>query len=221
MAVNDMKHRIAALDVAVAARLSCERMLHVRGVRHMAERMAAVLFTPDELAEGDPSLAERVAAAALLHDVAKEESFEKQLQLVRRFGIMESEDEARRYKAVIHGMTAACLIPEEFPFYAIADVQEAVSWHTTGKPHMDVLGAIIFVADYIEDGRAYAASVAARRFFFDGAQGKSREEMKAHLDHTVFLILQQTIEYLTEKKRPIHPTTFATFDFYRQKLKTV
>ncbi len=219
--MSDKEKRLAALEAEVSARLSDKRMLHVRGVRSMAQKMAALLLTPQELSSGEPDLDERIAAAALLHDATKEESFEKQLQLVRQFGIMESEEEARRYGAVIHGMTAAKLIPHRFPFYALPDILDAVTWHTTGHANMNLLGAVIYVADYIEEGRMYPASIAARRFFFEGAAQKSREDMRAHLDRTVLFVLQQTVDYLSAKEREIHPATFETLAFYRQKTATV
>ena len=75
--------------------------------------------------------------------------------------------------------------------YGIEDEEicSAVRYHTTGKPAMSVLEAIVFTADYIEPGRKVLSNFKLIRSmaFVD-------------LDEAVYLILKNTLSYLNDEK---------------------
>lgn len=146
---------LAALRADVVSRLSPGRAEHTLGVERAAAYMAERLC-PEKL----PLL----RAAALLHDITKEYSFEKQLKICDEFGIILRDDEMASPQ-VLHAITAAAVIPVEYPSFASPELCGAVRWHTTGRADMTTAEKIIFLADYIEDGRKYAGCVALRTSF--------------------------------------------------------
>ena len=90
-----LNERLSAVEGFVRNHLSDRRAAHTFCVADMAERILsfAGMAFEDEIVEaakevGTPSFREQLMAASLLHDVTKEESFEKQLQVLENFAIM-------------------------------------------------------------------------------------------------------------------------------------
>lgn len=148
-----------ALGACVAARLSPYRWAHTQGVEKMTARLAELL-APDD--------ADWLRAAALLHDITKEESNDSQLRLLAEAGITLRPDEAASPKTW-HAITAPIVIAAEFPDLATPPLLSAVRWHTTGHAGMSVGEAIVYLADYIEEGRAFADCVSLREAFWGAA----------------------------------------------------
>ncbi len=217
--MNKDKVALYLLECAVEKRLSASRMAHTRRVRDEALCILDTLLPFLPLSryerENTPAFRESLAAAALLHDVTKEESFEKQLQLLQKSAIMTDAQEAARFSPVLHAFTAACVIPDLFPEYARKDVLDAVYYHTTGTENMSLMTTIVFLADYIEKGRTFTSCIAARQFFYDKKDIKNEAEALLHLNKTVLLVLERTVSYLGKKGQPIHPATCKALDFYR------
>lgn len=103
------RERLAA---EVQKRLSPRRFAHTKGVEETAAAMAA-LYCPEK--------EEMLRAAALLHDVTKELPQEEQKEILARHGVTLRADEAAAPE-VLHGMTAALIIPEEFPTFAAPEL---------------------------------------------------------------------------------------------------
>ncbi|MBR6709320.1 MAG: nicotinate (nicotinamide) nucleotide adenylyltransferase [Clostridia bacterium] len=101
------REALAALRASLAGRLSPARYAHTLGVEQTALRIGALLL-PDQLY--------RLRAAALLHDLTREESVQKQLKILKESGIMLS-DHAVASSALLHAVSAAALIARD-PAYA-------------------------------------------------------------------------------------------------------
>ena len=153
------------LRACMAARMSPYRMAHTLGVEKMTARLAA-LFAPDD--------APWLCAAALLHDITKEEKNEKQLQLLAAAQITLRPAEAASPKTW-HAITAPLVIAAEFPAFATEPLLSAVRWHTTGRAGMTLGEAIVYLADYIEEGRSFPDCVTLREMFW----GKDPAKMDA------------------------------------------
>ena len=136
---------LTALREALAQNMSEKRYRHTLGVESMAIRLGE-LYCPEQI----PCL----RVAALLHDLTKEETFEKQLQLCQQFGII-IDDLDKMAPKTFHARTAAALIPVAYPEFADRMVIDAVRWHTTGHKGMTLTENLIYLADYIDDTRKF------------------------------------------------------------------
>lgn len=149
---------INQLRDTVSSTLSPHRLRHTLGVEQMSLDIGKE-FTLD------PYDLILLRCAALLHDITKEYSFEKQLKICSEFGIILRNDEIS-CPPVLHAITAAAIIPTQYPNFNIPKIVSSVRWHTTGKRDMSLLEKIICFADYIEYGRQYASCVKARNSFW-------------------------------------------------------
>ena len=198
-----------SLAKEVAKRLSTHRMAHTLRVREMAALMCERL-----------SIAEHteIEAAALLHDVAKEESLEQQLHLALESATIDNMAEGELYAPVLHGYAAIPLICREFPAFATENILDAVCYHTTGKPQMSVFTAIVFLADYIEAGRKQPSCIEARELFFEKTAQGSIDERSRALDECVCFALEKTKAFLESSHSAMHPDTESALIYYQSKL---
>lgn len=183
-----------SLRSEVKGMMSEKRFLHVLGVERMAETLGE-LYMPNEV----PTL----RAAALLHDITKEYSLEKHLQIYQRCGIMSYGADLCMPKTM-HAKTAAALIPELFPSFATDEVISAVRWHTTGRAEMTLIEKLIYLADYIDDTRRFEDCVKLRAMFFDAEPSNmTADERMRHLDRVMIESFDLTIQGLIQDKMPI------------------
>ena len=198
-----MKFDETALDrlrESVREGMSEKRFRHTAAVEKMAARLGE-LYAPDKI--------DILRAAALLHDITKEYSSEKQLQICREFGIIISKQDILTPKT-FHAKTAAALIPTRYPEFAEPEVISAVRWHTTGRADMSLLEKIVYLADYIDESRTFPDCVALRNLFWDAVPEKmSPEEREAHLDQVLIRSFDMTLAGLIEDGAPVSDDTFS------------
>ena len=140
--------QLSELRERVRPYLSQERYAHTLSVEGECAYMASILM---------PEREGSLRAAALLHDIAKKLTYEKQLNYIRDCDILDmSKRKTRIIPAVAHAPAGAAMVTAHFPEYADADIVSAVRYHTTGHDGMTVFEAIVFLADYIEPTRKYA-----------------------------------------------------------------
>lgn len=199
------EERLEALHREVSARLSAARFSHTLGVERAAIWMGERLCPQDI-----PML----RAAALLHDVTKEYSFEKQLKICCEFGIILRADE-KNSPQILHAITAAAIIPAEFAEFATPTLIGAVRWHTTGRADMTLAEKIIFLADYIEDGRKYPDCEALRESFMRELETAPQETAAraACLDHAVLSELRGTLRSLSARDLPVNEDTLRAEEY--------
>lgn len=172
----------------VYARLKPKRVPHVAGVEAEAVRLA-------EKWGEDVSDAR---TAAILHDVTKKEELAAQLAICERYGY-EPDEEERVSTALLHSKTGALTAKYEF---GVSDrVENAIRWHTTGKPDMTRLEKIVYLADMIEPTRTYPGVDDLRR------------EAYIDLDSAVALGLRRTVEHLGEEGMSVHPNSLAALNY--------
>ena len=108
----------------------------------------------------------------------------------------------------LHALTAAALIPSEYPDFAYDEIISAVRSHTTGSENMSVTDEIIYLADWIEENRTFEGCVALRNYFWDAEPQKmSKRELSMHLKKTLLLSFDKTIKELTDEGLPIDINT--------------
>ncbi len=189
---------------SVSGSMSQKRFIHTAAVEEMAARLGA-LYAPDKI--------DILRAAALLHDITKEYSAEKQLQTCQAFGIIIAKQDILTPKT-FHAKTAAALIPVLYPDFADGEVIDAVRWHTTGHADMTVIEKLVYLADYIDESRTFPDCVALRAMFWDAQpQNMGEAERMAHLDRVLIRSFDMTLHSLIEDGAPISDDTFAARNY--------
>ncbi len=206
-AMNDFM--LADLRESVKRRMNPKRFDHTLGVEIAAEKIGEI-YLPDRVSE--------LRCAALLHDVTKNETTEKQLQYLEEFGIME-KDFYTRYPALLHGVSASLIIPKEYPQFVTSDIISAVRWHTTGRAGMSDFEAVIKLADLIEDGREYEDIARIREEFWSAPFTRmTGTEKMLHLYKTVVRSTDNTISYLVKNASYIDMCTVECRNYYLEKI---
>ena len=178
----------------VLEHLDEHRVAHVAGCESEAVRLAMHWGEDAELA----------AEAGILHDITKSLSYEQQLQLCEKYGIINNNSELDAPK-LLHAKTGAAMARELF---GVSDtVYEAIRWHTTGKPDMSLFEKILYLADYIEPTRD-----------FEGIN-ELRELAFTDLDGAMVLGLGMTIDEIRRSGREPYVDTLDAYAWYKEKEK--
>jgi len=194
------EQQLSLLRRLIPAYMSGKRLTHTYGVEREIASLCA-LYAPEEEF--------LLRAAALLHDITKERTLEKQLQLCEEFGIIYT-DEDKRMPKTFHARTAVEVIRRDFPEFACDTVLGAVRWHTTGHAGMTVGEKLLYLADYIEDTRTFESCVKLRRSFYDGLEKAKGESGRRRLLQNIMIeSFDMTIMDLIDEDSPIHPDTVA------------
>ena len=162
--------------------LSSQRIAHTAGCEHEAVQLA-------KLWGEDP---EKAAVAGILHDSTKNLSYEEQLILCDKYGII-LDNAQRENPKLLHAITGAALAKDRFG--VSEEISQAIRWHTTGKPDMTTLEKIIYLADYIEPTRD-----------FEGVE-QLRELAYEDLDKALALGLEMSLEELRRQNVEPHRDT--------------
>ena len=202
--------QINALRERVSASMSEWRFRHTAEVEIMAARLGE-LYAPSKI--------DVLRVAALLHDITKEKSRQEQLEILACHG-EDMDTWSAESPKTLHAVTAALILPEEFPKYATDEVVSAVRNHTTGAPDMSLLDMLIYLADYIDMSRDYRDCVELREFFW----GKAPEEMcepdrLCHLYATVVKSIDMTLNSLITEQSVISVATVETRNAILKKIK--
>lgn len=170
------------------------RVAHVAGCESEAVRLAMRWGEDPELA----------AEAGILHDITKNLSFDEQLQLCEKYGIINDNSELEAPK-LLHAKTGAALARDLF---GVSDtVYAAIRWHTTGKPDMSLFERILYLADYIEPTRD-----------FEGID-ELRELAFTDLDGAMVLGLGMTIDEIRRSGHEPYIDTLDAYAWYKEKEK--
>ena len=188
---------LAKLRKEMEQTLERKRYEHTLGVAYTAANLAMIHGVD----------VEKALTAGMLHDCAKCMSHHKQLSLCRKNKIVLSEIETENHSPLLHAKAGSCLARKK---YGITDeeILQAISYHTTGRPHMSPLEKIIYIADYMEPGRAELPNMAAVR-------GLAFQ----NLDECLYRILKDSLDYLKTKDLTIDTMTEKTYEYYKKKLK--
>ncbi len=174
--------------------LSIERYIHTMGVVKTALRMAGI-YNAD---------VDKVHTAALLHDCAKDFPAEMKRRFCKEFHVP-VDDIMLSCIDLTHPFLGAEVAKRE---YGVEDEEalDAIRYHTTGRKNMGIIEKIVFLADYIEPNRKN----------FEGLE-EAREICFKDIDKAMALVLRQTVEYVKERKRPLHPLSLEALSYYENK----
>ncbi len=140
-----------------------------------------------------------VIVASYLHDATKINSEEENRALASNLlyeGIP---------NACIHAFSAAVLANEEFGIDDI-DILNSIKYHCSGRKNMSLLEKVIYVSDFIEDGRKFVSD-------------ELRVIARTNIDKAVYLIMIQTRNYLLKNKKMFSSETEEAILYYQEKLE--
>ena len=165
-------------------RLSERRYVHSAGV-------AASAYILAEKYGYNPKKAE---LAGWLHDCAKEMKLEEMQDIIDEQNL-QVDEYMRSSRALLHGPAGSIMAKT---IYGIKDrdIQNSIFFHTTGRPQMELLDKIIFLADYIEPSRDFPGINIIRR------------NAQKNLDTAVLSAYDATIRHLLDQKEYIYELTF-------------
>ena len=176
-----------ALRDAVRSHMDERRYRHTLGVekemRYLAEALA-------------PELLFEASAAALLHDITKSLSWDAQKEYCRKNGLPMDADEMLA-PALLHAKTGAHYAQREYPAFATSMVVDAISRHTTACPPLSLVAAMLFVADFTEEGRDYPDCIDLRN------QLHSKPLTIEHFKQVLLRAMDLSLEELIRERRPI------------------
>ena len=171
------------------AYLEPQRIAHVVGCESEAVMLAKTWGE-------DPDTA---ATAGILHDITKKYRGEEQLNLCRKYGIVFDEAEAKN-TAILHARTGAAMARELF--HVSEEIQDAIRWHTTGKPDMTTLEKILYLADFIEPTRDFPG--------LDELRGLSYK----NLDDAMALALSLSMGDIRRRGHEVYKDTLDAYRWY-------
>lgn len=182
--INDYDKYLILLD----ERLNTKRFIHSLNVSRAAVDLARK-YGVDE---------EKARLAGLLHDVCKNDSAEKQLQMIQDFGIILDDVQATVPK-LWHAICGRVFTENELHI-TDKDILNAILYHTTARAKMSSLEKIIYLADFISDERD-----------FKGVESL-RKAANKDLDKAIYKCLEFSIFDLVKRKMPVHINTIKAFN---------
>ncbi len=140
---------------------------------------------------------QKAALTALTHDIGKELAYEEKLKYAKDKNI-EIDEIERKSPGLLHGKIGANIVKEKYAFSK--DMQDAIKYHTTGHPNMDLLAKIIFVADKIEETRDYEDVEKVRKLAFED------------INKCIIYILNYNIKANTKNGKLVHENSILTIE---------
>ncbi|CUX50695.1 bis(5'-nucleosyl)-tetraphosphatase (symmetrical) YqeK [Clostridium sp. C105KSO13] len=188
------------MDDIIGIQKKLEKNLRPERYRHTI----GVMYTAASLSMCHGENMEKAMLAGLLHDCGKGYPIKKQIKQCREYKIPLTESELMM-PALIHAKLGAYLTEHEYNIKD-AEILNAITFHTTGRPDMTLLEKIIYIADYIEPGRMKIPVLDQVRYI-----------AFSNINEAVAISADSTITYLKKMGRDIDPMTVRTYEYYSKK----
>ena len=141
---------------------------------------------------------EKMKIAGIAHDIAKEFSRNKMLQLSEKYDV-ELDEIEKKHISLIHSKLGAEIAKRDFG--CTEDICEAIKWHTTGKEDMSIMEKILFMADATGKDRKYDNT----KYLYNLA--------KTNLDAAVRDLLKDCIKEVLDRNIVVHPNSIKAFNY--------
>ena len=188
-----MSELFSEADVQNSLELLIYRMIEARLPHKRFQHTLRVLETAQKLCllyGGDRS---KMRLAALLHDYAKPLGFDQMIDAITAAGLQVPPD-AASYPEILHADASAALAITEFNIND-PDIIKTIRSHTVGNDSLSIEDKVLYLADYVEDGRD-----------FPGV-GELRELTYKDMDAAMLLGCDMSILELVARRKLIHPMT--------------
>ena len=147
----------------------------------------------------------KAGQAGLMHDLAKFFKPEKLLALAEHHGL-DIDPVCRSSPHLLHAEVGAVVARETF---GVTDPQilAAIANHTLGRPGMDGLSCVVFLADSLEPGRGKSEELE-----------RLRSLCLTNLNEAVWRSADFSLQYLLRSQQLIHPRTVMTRNWFLQEV---
>lgn len=173
------------------------RYLHSRGVMKMALKLNEQYNLKVE--------EDKIILASLLHDVTKNYSNEENLEILNKYYENNVDNDLLLSPAIWHAITGMVIANEKYHIIE-EDILNAIKFHTTGRPKMSNLEKLIFLSDFIEEGR----------------QGKHYEEVrelaKKNLEVAIVKMYENEFNYIQKTNQHIFPLSLKAYEYYKKEV---
>lgn len=169
------------------------------------EHTIGVMYTAAALAMRENADIDQAMMAGLLHDCAKCIPHNIKFQMCEEYQIELTQIE-RENPALIHAKLGAVLAKE---IYQVHDqvILDAIVCHTTGKPNMNPIEKILYLADAIEPNRKMKHLAQIRKLAF------------VDIDSSLYELLRGSVWYLEHTDRVVDDMTKKTYEYYSEIIK--
>ncbi len=137
----------------IKERLTEHRYIHSIGVMKKAEELARFYGLDSKKAR----------LIGIVHDIAKQMKPSEIEEYISKYNV-ELDEIEKSNTELIHAKIGADISKRKYNFDD--QMVEAVKYHTTGHPNMDMMAKIIFIADKIEENRNYEGVEEKRQLAF-------------------------------------------------------
>jgi predicted HD superfamily hydrolase involved in NAD metabolism len=172
------------------------RLQHIIGVRDTALEFGRKLNLDLDILE----------TAALLHDITKYYSLDKNKELINSY----FEETERIYKYynenILHAFSAYVIAKNKYNI-TNGEVLNSILNHTIGRANMSIYEKVIFISDYTEPSRTYDSCI------------KVREIAQLDLDEAVFTAIDDSIKFYEKQDGLIPIVAYEARHFYRNLLE--
>lgn len=166
------------------------------------EHSLSVSFTCIALAMKYGYDLDKAELAGILHDCAKRYNDETIIKKCRKNGIELTEGELMA-PSIIHAKLGAWMAEHK---YGVTDpeILSAIACHTTGKPAMEMLDKILYIADFIEPRRDKLPNLS-----------KVQKMAFEDLDEALFETIEGILTYLEESGTYADSVTKEAYEYYK------
>ncbi len=178
----------------IKAQMSDKRFQHILGVEKAAIALAEKYHVN----------VHKASLAALLHDYAKEVADPIFLELIEKYSL--DTDLKNWGNNIWHGSVGIYKMQEDLGLKD-PEILHAIEVHTVGSATMSDLAKVIYVADYIEEGRDFPGVVEARAI------------ADCSLNMAVAFEAMRLVDYLAELRVKIYPQSIETYNAFVKYLK--
>ncbi len=147
---------------------------------------------------------EYLEEACLLHDITKYLTKEEHIKYIESYYI-NSENILKDYTPNLYHSFSA--VPYIIKHFNITNkiILDAIMVHTVGKPKMNELEQVLFIADYTEDLREYDSSNNVRNVIKEYS-----------LDELTYIIMDEQIRISKQRNKIIPEDAFIAHQYYQE-----
>lgn len=162
----------------------------------------SVALTAVNLADAYGENKDNCLISGLLHDYCKSMTLDELLFNCDKYGVKLSEED-RMADGCIHGFLAAKMCKSLFNIND--EIYNAIYYHTCGKPNMNMLEKIIYIADFIEPLRRFRDNVS-----------DIRKLAYTDIDSAIIEAAKASVSFLEKRNKFIHSNTIKTLNYYNE-----
>jgi len=139
---------------------------------------------------------------SLLHDMAKPYPIEVlQKFIIEKYGF---DVELLQSPPIFHSLIGPEVIKKYFPNITLTkEMEDAIRYHTIGRPNMSNLEKLIFIADEVEEGREFKEAAIFREIAYKD------------LDSCIVAMIEDSIRYLKENNKKQYSGSLKTLEYYK------